>query len=80
VFVIEELGRCCVWADFHSFKAFSQIEKLAKIFLIYQEIQNEAVAKLYMRKGYLIYEKMRKYFAIYEEAVSHIYDFAIAPF
>jgi hypothetical protein len=31
-----------------------------------------AVAKSYMRKGFLIYEEMRKYFPIYEEAVSHI--------
>jgi hypothetical protein len=41
------------------------------IFLIYKEIQSGAVAKSYMRKG-LIYEEMRKYFPIYEEAVSHI--------
>jgi hypothetical protein len=26
-------------------------------------------AKSYMRKGFLIYEEMRKYFTIYEEAV-----------
>jgi hypothetical protein len=31
-----------------------------------------AVAKSYMRKGFQIYEEMRKYLAIYEEAVSHI--------
>jgi hypothetical protein len=31
-----------------------------------------AVAKLYMREGFLIYEEMHKYFPIYEEAVSHI--------
>ncbi len=30
-----------------------------------------------MRKGFL-YEEKRKYFPIYEEAVSHIYDFATA--
>jgi hypothetical protein len=41
------------------------------IFLIYKEIQG-AVAKLYMGKGFLIYEEMRKYLFIYEEAVSHI--------
>ncbi len=39
-------------------------------------IRKLAVAKSYMRKGFLIYEeymrKMRKYFPIYEEAVSHI--------
>ncbi len=34
-----------------------------------------------MRKGFLIYEEMRKYLTIYEEAVSHIrYDFAPDPF
>jgi hypothetical protein len=32
-----------------------------------------------MRKGFLIYEEMRKYFPIYEEAVIVIYDFATAP-
>jgi hypothetical protein len=42
------------------------------IFLIYKEIQSGAVAKSYMGKGCLIYEEMRKYFPIYEEAVSHI--------
>ncbi len=42
------------------------------IFLIYWEIQSEAFAKSYMRKGFLIYEEMGKYFPIYEEAVSHI--------
>jgi hypothetical protein len=31
-----------------------------------------AVAKSYMRKGFLIYEEMSKYLVIYEEAVSHI--------
>jgi hypothetical protein len=31
-----------------------------------------AVAKSYTRKGFLIYEKMRKYLTIYEEDDSHI--------
>jgi hypothetical protein len=31
-----------------------------------------AVAKSYMRKGFLIYEEMCKYLVIYEEAVSHV--------
>ncbi len=54
-------------------------KKENKIFLIYKDIQSGAVAKSYMRKGLLIqYEEMRKYFPIYEEAVSH--DFATAPF
>jgi hypothetical protein len=35
---------------------------------------------LYMRKVFLIYEELRKYLTIYEEAVIVIYDFATAPF
>jgi hypothetical protein len=42
------------------------------MFHIYKEIQSGAVAKSYKRKGFLIYEEMRQYFPIYEEAVSHI--------
>jgi hypothetical protein len=41
-------------------------------FLIYKEIQMGAVAKSYMRKGFLIYEVMGKYLVIYMEAVRHI--------
>jgi hypothetical protein len=33
-----------------------------------------------MRKGFLVYEEMRKYLTIYEEAVIVIYDFATDPF
>jgi hypothetical protein len=36
------------------------------------EIQMGAIAKSYMRKGFLIFEEMRKYLVLYEEAVSHI--------
>jgi hypothetical protein len=39
---------------------------------IYKEIQIRAVAMSYMSKGFLIYEEMRKYLVIYEEAISHI--------
>ncbi len=39
--------------------------KEKKIFLIYKEILIGAFAKLFMRKGFLIYEKMRKYVPIY---------------
>ncbi len=39
---------------------------------MYKEIQSGAVAESYMRKGFLIFEEMCKYFPIYEEAVSHI--------
>jgi hypothetical protein len=45
-------------------------KKEIQIFLIYKEIQGGAVAKSYKRKSFLIYEEMRKYFPIYEEAVS----------
>jgi hypothetical protein len=45
-------------------------KKEKQIFLIYKEIQNGAVAKSYIRKAFLIYEEMRKYLTIYEEAVS----------
>ncbi len=39
---------------------------------MYNEIQSGAVAKSYMRKGFLIYEEMRKYLTAYVKAVSHI--------
>jgi len=45
-------------------------KKEYKIFLIYKEIQSGAVAMSYMRKGFLIYEEMHKYFPKYEEAIS----------
>jgi hypothetical protein len=50
------------------------------ILLIFKEIQKETVVKSYIRKGFLIYEEMRKFLVMYEEAVSYIYDFATAPF
>jgi hypothetical protein len=45
---------------------------IKKNFLIYKEIQMGSGAKSYMRKGFLIYEEMHKFFLIYEDAVSHI--------
>jgi hypothetical protein len=54
------------------YKVLYTDKKENRIFLIYKEIQSGAVAKLYMKKGFLIYGEMRKYFPIYEEAVSHI--------
>ncbi len=48
-------------------------KKENEIFLIYKEINMGSVAKSYMRKGFLIYEEMRKYLTKYEEeAVSCI--------
>ncbi len=40
---------------------------------MYKEIQKGAVAKSYMRKGFLICEEMRKYLVIYEGAFSQIW-------
>jgi hypothetical protein len=37
------------------------IKKDNEIFLIYKKIQSGSGAKSYMRKGFLIYEEMRKY-------------------
>ena len=51
--------------------------KANQTFLKYKEILNGAVAKSYMRKGFLINEEMRKYLTIYEET---LYDYTTAPF
>ncbi len=48
-------------------------KKEKKIFLIYKEILNGAVAKSYMRKGFLTYEQMRKYLFIYDKVVIHLW-------
>jgi hypothetical protein len=54
--------------DKYSFK------KLRKIFLISKEIRKRADAKSYMRKSFpsTVYEEMREYLVVYEEAFSHI--------
>ena len=46
-------------------------KKEKKIFRIYmdKEIHMESVARSYIRKGLLIYEKICKYLVIYEEAI-----------
>ncbi len=41
-------------------------KKRNKIFLIYKETQTGAIAKSYMKKGFLIYEEIRKYLVIYD--------------
>ncbi len=40
---------------------------------MYQGIQKGSSKKSYIRKDFLIYEEMRKYLTIYEEAVGHIW-------
>jgi hypothetical protein len=49
------------------------VKKKEKIFHIYKEIQKGSGAKSYMRKGFLIYEEMRQYLVIYDDAnaISH---------
>jgi hypothetical protein len=63
----------------HPEPRFYTDKKEKKIFLIYKEIQNRAVAKSYMRKGFLIYEERSKYLTIYERPLV-MNDFATAPF
>ncbi len=46
-------------------------KKENQIFLKYKGIQCGAVAKSNMKEGFLIYEELRKYFPVCEEAVSH---------
>jgi hypothetical protein len=45
-------------------------KKENEIFPIYEEIQWSSFKV--MRKSFLIYEEMRKYLTIYEEAASHV--------
>jgi hypothetical protein len=57
------------------------IKKENQIFLINEEIQSGAVAKSYMRKGFLIYEEIKKCVNISPNMRRPlvIYDFATAP-
>jgi hypothetical protein len=48
------------------------IKKQRKFSSYIRKLQMGSVAKSYMRKGFLIYEEMRKYVTIYEEVISHI--------
>jgi hypothetical protein len=51
-----------------------------KTFLIYKEIQMGSGTKSYVRKSFLIYEKMRKFFPIYSmRRASVMYDFPPDP-
>jgi hypothetical protein len=54
-------------------------KKENKIFLIYKEIQSEAFAMSYLRKGFLIYEECAN-ISPYMRRPLVIYDFATAPF
>jgi hypothetical protein len=52
-------------------------KKNFRIYIIYKEIQMGSGTKSYTRKEGVLYEEMRKYFIIYEEAVSHIHKVLI---
>jgi hypothetical protein len=45
--------------------------KIIRKYKIYKKIQMGSGAKPYLRKGFLMYEEMRKFFPIYE-TISHI--------
>jgi hypothetical protein len=47
-------------------------KKEKKIFLIYKEIQNGAVAKSFMTNGLLTHGEIFAHFPIYEETLPHI--------
>jgi hypothetical protein len=55
-------------------------KKENKIFLIYREIQIGAVAKSYMRKGFIKYKRKCANISPYMRRPLVIYDFATAPF
>jgi hypothetical protein len=57
-------------------KAFTD-KKENKTFLIYKKFQMGSGAKSYLRKGFLIYEEMRKFFPTYIRGGR--YDFAPDP-
>jgi hypothetical protein len=63
-------------ATFHDVNPFTLIKKIV---LIFKENQMGSVAKSYIRKGFLKYEKMQKYSTIYEEALTQK-RFATDPF
>ncbi len=48
------------------------IKKKIKFSSYIGKFRVEQLQKSYIRKGFLIYEEMHKYFPIYEEAVNHI--------
>jgi hypothetical protein len=51
---------------------YTLLKKEIKFSSYIRKIQNGAVAKSYMSKGFQIYEEMSKYLIIYDEAFSCI--------
>jgi hypothetical protein len=68
---IQQKGHLGFLSHYALSTGFTLIKKKIKFSSYIKEIQNGAVAKSYIRKGFL-YEEMRKYLIIYEEAVSHV--------
>ncbi len=68
---VKEGSNLPVFADVQS-DVFTLKKKQNFPHILYKEIQMGLGAKLYMRKGFLIYEEMRKFFIINKGAVSHI--------
>jgi hypothetical protein len=69
--VLPNLRGACLYIVQHTDK---------KKILTYKEIQMGSGAKSYMRKGFLIYEEMRKFFRIqYMRSALVTYDFASDP-
>jgi hypothetical protein len=62
----------CVYTD-------KKENQIFLIYILYKDIQSGAVAKLYMRKGFLIYEELRKYFPVMRRPLV-TYNFATALF
>jgi hypothetical protein len=67
------------------FKKYTYEHNVPTVYIIHYTDKKEfffphkgSVAKSYMRNGVLLYEEMRKYLAIYADALV-IYDFATDP-
>jgi hypothetical protein len=58
--------------------SYTLIKKKRKSSLYLRKFRREQLSKSYMRKGFLIYEEMRKLSFMRRPLV--IYDFATAPF
>jgi hypothetical protein len=51
---------------------YTLLKKKIKFSSFIRKFRNGAVAKSYMREGFLMYEEIRKYLTIYKEAVRNI--------
>ncbi len=70
-----KLTNKCSFGDCLVYSVQYTDKKENTIFLIYKEMQMGSGAKSYMRKGFLTYEEMRKFF-LYMRRPLDIYDYA----